>query len=155
MDDFHYTGPTQLLAGELLLLQGKTELARQRFEAAQAELGRRKLDASRTQLRLWLESWLHMRLGQTQEARKANALLVQEMARPYRIQLDIGLVLAAIRLNLLLGERAIALTMVREAVQIEIGRKILRNTIWLDPRLARFRNDAEILALLAEPDAPK
>ena len=155
MDDFHYAGPTQLLAGELVLLQGKTELARQRFEAAQAELIRRKLDTSRTQLRLWLESWLHMRLGRTQEARKANALLVQEMARPYRVQLDVGLVLAAIRLNLLLGERFNVLTMVREAAEVKIGRAILRNTIRLDPRLARFRNDAEILALVAEPDKQK
>ena len=155
MDDFHYAGPTQLLAGELLLLQGKTELARQRFEAAQAELVRRKLEPSRGQLRLWLESWLHMRLGRKQEARMGNALLVQELARPYRVHLDAGVVLGTIRLNLLLGERANALAMMREAAEIKIGRAILRTTIRLDPRLARFRDDAEILALLADPDAPK
>ena len=155
MDDFLYTGPTQLLAGELLLLQGKTELARQRFEAAQGELVRRKLDASRTQLRLWLESWLHLRLGRKQEARTRNALLVKEMTRPYRLQLDAGALLGAIRLNLLLGERANALAMLREAAEDKIGRAILRTTIRLDPRVARFRNDAEILALLAEPETKK
>ena len=155
MDDFHYAGPTQLLAGELLLLQGKTELARQRFEAAQAELVRRKLEPSRGQLRLWLESWLHMRLGRKQEARMGNALLVQELARPYRVHLDAGVVPGTIRLYLLLGERANALAMVREAVEDKMGRAILRTTIRLDPRIARFRNDAEILALLAEPDAQK
>ena len=84
-----------------------------------------------------------------------NALLVQELARPYRVHLDAGVVLGTIRLNLLLGERAIALAMLREAAEIKMGRAILRTTIRLDPRLARFRNDAEILTLLADPDAPK
>lgn len=157
MDDFHYAGPTQLLAGELLLLQGKAELARKRFEAAQAELTRRKLETSRGQLRLWLESWLQMRLGRTQEARKGNALLVQELPRPYRVRLDIGysLALGAIRLNLLLGERANALSIVREAAEDKLGRAITRTTIRLDPRLARFRDDPELLALLAESDKQK
>ena len=157
MDDFHYAGPTQLLAGELLLLQGKTELARKRFEGAQAELARRKLETSRGQLRLWLESWLQMRLGLAEDSRKANALLIQEMPRPYRVRIDIGysLGLGAIRLNLLLGERAIALAIMREAAEDKMGRMILRTTIHLDPRLIGFRNDAEILALLAEPDTKK
>ena len=155
LDDFHYAGPTQLLAGELQLLQGKIELARQRFEAAQAELVRHKLEPTRSQLRLWLESWLHMRLGRMQEARRGNALLVQELPRPYRVQLHTGVVLGAIRLNLLLGERAIALAIMREAAEDKFGRAIIRTTIRLDPRLARFRNDAEILALLVEPDTKK
>ena len=155
MDDFHYTGPTQLLAGELLLLQGKAELARQRFEAAQAELARRKLETSRSQLRVWVESWLHLRLGRTQDARKGNALLVQELAHPYRVQFENSMELGAIRLSLLLGERANALAIMRDAAEDTVGRAIIRTTIRLDPRIARFRDDPEFLALLAEPDTKK
>ena len=157
MEDAHYAGPTQLLAGELLLLQGKIELARHRFEAAHAELARRKLETSRGQLRLWLESWLQMRLGRKQEARKANALLIKELPRPYRVRLEVGysLDLRAIRLNLMLGERANALAIMRESAQDSLGRAILRTTIRLDPRFVRYRNDAEILALLVEPDKKK
>ena len=155
MDDFHYAGPTQLLAGELLLLQGKAELARQRFEAAQAELARRKPETTRSQLRLWVESWLHLRLGRTQDARKGNALLVQELPHPYRVQLENSMELGAIRLSLLLGERANTLAIMREVAEDKLGRAITRTTIRLDPRLVRYRDDAEMLALLAEPESKK
>ena len=158
MNDFHYTGPTQLLAGELLLLQDKIELAKVRFESALVDLGNRKLHPAQSLLRLWLEAWLNMRLGRLNEARAANMLLVKESPRPYRVRLDRQesvMVLGAVRLNLLLDERANALVLIREAAEDKLGRLILRTTIRLDPRLARFRDDAEIRALLADPDNKK
>jgi hypothetical protein len=54
--------------------------------------------------------------------------------------------------NLLLGEHAKAVRLMRDAVGFPQGRTIIRNALRLDPRMAPFRNDPEITALLAEPE---
>lgn len=151
MIDFDYTGPTALLQGELLLLQGKTELARLRFTEALAELGRHKAILERNFATTWLETWLLMRLGRLDEARKRNDVFFPELGRPYRIGLGTNWWFNPIAQNLLLGEHAKARELMREAAGVPQGRTVLRNALRLDPRMAPFRDDPEIAALLAEP----
>jgi len=153
MIDFDYTGPTALLAGELLLQQGKAELARLRFTEALAELGRHKADFSRNFSTTWLETWLLMRLGRLDEARKRNEVYFPELTRPYRFYLGTNWWFSPVTQNLLLGEHAKARDLIREAVGFQQGRTVLRHALRLDPRMAPFRDDPEIKMLLAEPSS--
>jgi hypothetical protein len=75
------------------------------------------------------------------------------VGRPFRINLSADWLFHLIPLQLLLGERAKALELMREAASFPHGRRMMRNSIKVDPRVARFRVDPEIVALLAEPAA--
>jgi hypothetical protein len=94
-----------------------------------------------------------MRLGRVDEARKRNEVFFPELARPFRIYLGTNWWFNPINQNLLLGEHAKALDLMRETVGFQLGRTILRNAFRLDPRMASFRDDPEIKALLAEPSS--
>ncbi|MEJ1970971.1 MAG: hypothetical protein WDM96_00120 [Lacunisphaera sp.] len=52
---------------------------------------------------------------------------------------------------MLLGERANALALIHEGAVAPTFRAQLRVALRVDPRMAPFRDDAEIKALLAEP----
>jgi hypothetical protein len=53
--------------------------------------------------------------------------------------------------NLLIAERAVALQLIREGAANDSGRSTIRQRMKLDPRMAPWRDDPEIAALLAEP----
>ncbi len=151
--DFDYTGPTEQLAGEILLLSGKTELARLRFQEAAAEFDRHAADLSRNIDVARLKCWLLMRLGQVKESRTLNAQLFKDIRRPYRINLYANWLFHPMALQLLLGERANALALMREAVDFPEGRQIIRNFMRIDSRMVPFRTDPAIVALLLDPAA--
>jgi tetratricopeptide (TPR) repeat protein len=151
MSDFDYTGPTALLIGEVLLLQGKTDLAKIRFTEAQAELARRKPVMTRYFNTVWLDSWVLMRLGKIQEARARNAIVHAELSRPYRTVPASTWFFGVVPRNLLFGEREKALELIRETVDLPLVRTFFRNAMMIDPRMAPFRNDKDLVALLAEP----
>ena len=150
MTDFEYTGPTALLAGELLLMQGKPSFAIQRFEEASAQLTRRKAESISNIFVLNLDTWVLMRLGKVQAAKAQNQLMLKEIARPYAINIGATPLFNPIFLNLLLGERTQALDLWREAARDGGVRLALASVMRFDARLAKFRNDAAILALLAQ-----
>jgi tetratricopeptide (TPR) repeat protein len=150
MNDVFYTGPTSLLGGEVLLLQGKAELAKIRFAEAQAQLAGRKPVMTRFFNTVWLDSWMLMRLGKMDEARARNLLVYQELQRPFRVVGGGAWIFSHIARNLLLGEREKALALIREAAVRPNIKTYLRNAMELDPRMAPFRNDNEIVAILAE-----
>jgi hypothetical protein len=58
---------------------------------------------------------------------------------------------SSLRACLLLDDRVEALTELREAVADAQGRLLLRNLFQVDPKMAPFRDDPEIVALLKEP----
>jgi tetratricopeptide (TPR) repeat protein len=155
MIDFDFTGPTSLLAGELLFLEGKPELARLKFEDAQAEMSRHMATQTRNFSTLWLDAWILMRLGRVDEARARNAVIFPELQRPFRIYLGTNWWFSPIPGNLLLGERGQAVALIREAVTFQYGRAVIRQALRSDPRMAPWRDDKEIAALLAEPEAKK
>jgi tetratricopeptide (TPR) repeat protein len=153
--DFEYTGPKALLTGELQLLQGKPELARLSFESAVAELAKHAAVANVSFRSMWLDAWLLARLGRGEEARTRNAVIFPEYPRPFQILLGQNWWFNPITLNLIIGERAKALDLMREAVEFQDGRGIVRVAMKVDPRMAPFRDDPEIKALLAAPDSAK
>jgi hypothetical protein len=139
-----------LLASELYLQQGKTELARLRFTDALAELGRHKPDFRRGFSTFWLEPWLLMRLGRIEEARARNQMFAAETERPFRLYLGTSRWFNPIAGYLLLNDRAQALVLMREALGFQHGAKLMRNALRLDPRMAPFRDDSEIAARLID-----
>jgi tetratricopeptide (TPR) repeat protein len=153
--DFDYTGPTNLLVGELLLLQGKPELAQLKFAEAQTELAKHPVDLQRNFSTTWLEPWILMRLEKIADARARNAVVFSELERPYRVFLGTNWWFSAIPRNLLLGERDKALTLIREASRFDLGPQVIRQGLRMDPRLAAWRNDPEILKLLEPSSAEK
>jgi tetratricopeptide (TPR) repeat protein len=150
--DFDYTGPKQLLEGELFLLDGKPELARQSYEAALAELGRHPEVVTDNFRSRWLDAWLLNRLGRRPEALASNAIGFSELERPFRIYIGTNWWFNPIVGNLLLGERNRALELMREAVLFQHGRTIIAHMLAVDPRMTPWRDDPDIAALLAAPE---
>jgi tetratricopeptide (TPR) repeat protein len=152
MIDFDYRGPKALLAAALLEQAGKKELARVQYTAALEELQRsRSLNPEDTQTYL-NEAWILHGLGRAAEARAALRIFNESLPRPYVLSPMATWWFQAIAANLLMGERETALALMREcATGTTLGRATIRSRLAGDPRMAPFRDDPEIKALLAEP----
>ena len=173
IEDFDYIGPKALLAAQLLEQQGKPELARLQYEAALAELRARQARTPGNATLRSLEVWIAHGLGRDEEARTLNRTRLETIRRPYQFAALSDWWFSAIPCCLLIGDRATALTLIREAVTSSGpaaasdraerlgegapetaaagGRAALRMRVKFDPRMAPFRGDPEIQALLAEP----
>jgi TolB-like protein/Tfp pilus assembly protein PilF len=142
--------PKRLLRGDLLERQGKPELAHVEYAAALADIAREK--AIKPNLNFERpEIWLLMGLGRRMEARARINVAFQAAVRPVNLRGSTGSWLGMITTLLLLDEHAKALTLLREAVSDEWGRRLMAGTFAIDPHLAPFRDDPQITALLAEP----
>jgi tetratricopeptide (TPR) repeat protein len=150
--DFEYAGPTALLNASLLELQGKTELAQRQYEVAQGEILRmRQTDPGRIGLSQ-VEFWTLLGLGRTEEAKVSFRRVVEGTRRPYAQDMVNGWWFTVIPGSLLIGDRATALTLLRESVETRPqSRAAFRLRFEIDPRMAPFRDDPEIKALLADP----
>ena len=149
--DGTYTFPKALLAGELDQLDGHDDIARIQFEAAHKEVQAR-LAADPTDLRpMRAAMWVQLGLGHRDQARAALQINLQLRPTPYHWTLNLTWWTSALRACLLLDERAQAITLLREACAESTGRLLLRNLFHVDPKMAPFRDDPEIVALLAEP----
>jgi tetratricopeptide (TPR) repeat protein len=174
IEDFYYVGPKSLLMAALLEASGKRETARLNYDAALTETRTRQAREPGN-LRLQnVETSALLGLGRLDEARAANRVVMESVRRPYRYDPFETWWFSEIPRCLLLGERETALQLLREAAVGEAatpsGRiatwsshigvsTILRTAMKQDPRMAPFRDDPEIVALLAEPkketaDAP-
>ncbi len=173
IEDFDYVGPKALLTAQLLELRGRPELARLQYEAALAEVRTRQA-RSPTDLALrGSEAWILLGLGRGEEVRQLNRILSENLRRPYGYAQLSDWWFTAIPFNLLTGDRVLALQLLREAVSTgarpprratedSLGelsdhdmasgeaRAALRLRFKFDPRMAPFREDPEIVALLAE-----
>lgn len=156
MIDFDFRGPKAMLAAALLELAGKKELARVQYESALETLQRSRAANPEDGQTFLNEAWIKHALGRTDEARTALRTYNETLARPFTVSPLSTWWFQAIPANLLMGERETALTLMREAVDaVSGGRNTIRQRLGLDPRLARFRDDAEIQAILAEPQPTK
>lgn len=151
MNDFYYIGPRSLLLGDLLALQGQSDLAREQYERALAEI--RRVAAAQPDDMDWrpAEFWTLVGLGRTDEARQAAQRQLGTLRRPYRPVYNVWWH-NPITVQLLAGNRSAALALIREAAAVPIVRDQIRTALRIDPRMAPFRGDPEIQALLAEPE---
>jgi tetratricopeptide (TPR) repeat protein len=152
LTDFDFTGPKALLLGDLLLRDGRKDLARLQYEAALAEI-QREVARNPTDLRAKrAELWTLLGLDRREDAQAGLQILLQSLPRPYRANIDSSWWTGAIRACFLLDEREQALRLLREAASDPISRQLLRNQIRVDPEMASYRDAADIRALLAEPE---
>jgi tetratricopeptide (TPR) repeat protein len=156
MVDFDFRGPKALPIAALLELGGKKELARLQYEAAQQELLRGRA-ANPADVQTYLvEAWILHGLGHDEEARTALRVYNESILRPYTVTPMAGWWFHPIAANLLMGEHGTALELMRDAVASQAeGRATLRGRFAVDRRMAPFRDDPEIKALLAEPEEKK
>ncbi len=168
VEDFYYVGPKSLLMAALLEASGKRASARLHHEAALAEIrDRQAREPSNLSLR-YLEACALLGLGRMDEAHTANRVAMETERRPYRYDPFDLWWFSSIPRGLLLGERETVLQLLREAVGGEVatpsgriptgesrvsGRTAMRLAMRQDARMAPFRDDPEIVALLAEPVA--
>ncbi len=156
MIDFDYRGPKALLSAALLELAGKKELARVQYQTALADLERgRTLNPEDGQTYL-NEAWIKYGLGRIDEAKAALRIANETLARPYVLGPLGTWWFQAVAANLLMGNRTFALDLIRDACEARQDAKTtIRQRLALDPRMAPFRDDPEIQAILAEPTAAK
>lgn len=154
--DFEYAGPTALLNASLLELQGKQELARRQYETAHSEIQRmRQTDPARIGLSQ-VEFWTLLGLGRLEEAKASHRRVVEGSRRPYLHDMVNGWWFTVLPGALLIGDRTTALTLLRESIELRPeSRAAFRLRFQIDPRMAPFRDDPEIKALLAEPGVGK
>lgn len=149
--DGTYIFPKAMLVGELDAIDGNSDAARINYQAALDEI-RRTLAAEPTDLRPWrAELWVQLALGHREEALAALRVNLQRAPHPFHWNLNLTWWTSAPRGCLLLGERAQALALLKEACSEPQGRLLLRNLLQVDPKMAPFRDDPQIVALLAEP----
>ena len=151
LSDFNFTGPKAQLLGDLLVIAGRKDLARLQYETALIEIKREKA-RDPTDLRVRRsEFWTLLGLDRLDEALTVLRIFLDGQARPYRYTINIDWWSGPIRASLLLKERGPALALIREATVDPQSRVVLRNLFKVDPRMAPYRDDPEIKALLAEP----
>ncbi|HVT73882.1 MAG TPA: TIR domain-containing protein [Lacunisphaera sp.] len=154
MVDFDYIGPKELLAAELLELQGKHALARVRYEAALAEMQRHRAAEPGNEGLYAAEAWILRGLGREEEARVAYRVVLDSQPHPVRGSPMNSWWFQTVPFLLLAGDRAGAVELLRELVgQDPRIHARIRQLMQLDKRMAPFREDPEINALLAEPSA--
>jgi tetratricopeptide (TPR) repeat protein len=143
--------PKGLLVGELHDFLGETAAARLQYEGALAVVQQRiAKDPADPEYRL-AEAWVRLKLGQPDEARRLVAGVRDLWPKPYRTGYNRDWCYTLIPIHLLLGERAQALAMIKQAAELPEERRLMRNAIALDRRLGAWRNDTEIMGLIAEP----
>ena len=146
-----YTGPTALLQAMLLAQQGKAGLARVQYEAALVELSHRRKENPSDQTTRNSEVWIMLGLGRTEEARALHHTDVESLRRPFRVLMTSVWWYGPIPRSLLVGDRETALQLIREGASEAEGRKWIRRQLQTDVRMAPFRDDPQITALLADP----
>ena len=181
IDDFDFAGSTALLTAQLLELAGKPAMARAQYAVALTEVQARKLRNPTDSAVHTSEVWALLGLGRADEARVLHRLTLEGVRRPYRYGPLGAWWFNVIPASLLLDDRATALDLMREAVTPSaegvVSRRVtsdsymtrrlagavdgeayaakaraaLRLRFKQDPRMARWRDDPEIVALLAEP----
>ncbi|MDI1338048.1 MAG: tetratricopeptide repeat protein, partial [Lacunisphaera sp.] len=152
-DANNYSGPAALPRAILLAQEGKAGLARAQYEVALAAVARRKAENPSDQTYRRAEVWIMLGLGRQDEARALFRTALENYTRPYQISPLSGWVFDIIPMGLLVGERATAVQLIRESATSAEGRQTIRLRLQADARMATFRDDPEITALLAEPAA--
>ena len=151
LNDGGYIFPKAMLAGDVAALDKQTDVARIQYEAALKDVrALQSTDPTDTRY-LRAELWIQLGLGDTAAARAALRINQQLAPKPYRWTMNMVWWSSSLRAEFLLGERAEAMTHLKEAAIQPVSRLLLRNLMNADPKMAPFRDDPEVVALLADP----
>ncbi len=153
-DVANYQGPKALLQALLLERRGSVELARTHYEAALIQIQRNRTERPNDPSTHHCEALALVGLGRLEEARTAHRAAMELHRRPARIPAFSLWFAAALPRTLLVGDRETALALARDYAQDPESRQTARQRLTIDPRLVKFRDDPELIAILAEPAAP-
>jgi hypothetical protein len=158
IEDWHYQGPTDFLTAQLLQLRGEPARARLHYESALTEVRERQArSATDVELRV-LEMWILHGMGRTVEAGALYRDFVQPtLPRPLQIESLNYWWFGGLPSCLLIGDRATALEMIREATGAADStaretRAALRLRLQFDPRLASWWNDPAVQTMVMAGD---
>jgi tetratricopeptide (TPR) repeat protein len=149
-DAFNYSGPTALPRAEMLARQGKPGQARVHYEAALAELKRRQAASPSDFTGRAAEIWTLLGLGRREEALALHRIALEGLRRPWRVTALASWWFDVIPRALLLGDRETALALIRDSTVDAEGRRVIKLRMNWDARMAPFRDDPEIVVLLAD-----
>jgi tetratricopeptide (TPR) repeat protein len=147
-DANYYSGPAALPRAELLARQGRPGQARVQYEAALAEINRRKAENPGDTTGRLAEIWTLHGLGRKDEALALHRVAMESRWRPHRVPTMVSWTFDAIPRALLVGDRAGALELMREAAAVPEDLRTLRLRMQWDARMAGYREDPEIAAVL-------
>jgi tetratricopeptide (TPR) repeat protein len=148
--DFWYTGPKATLMGDLYAAQKQRELAKGQFAAALAELALEKAAMPSDEDILRSETWALIGLGRLEDARADIRILVGELRAEHQEPFFGSWWFNPIPASLLVGDRETALELIKIYAVRKDGRKLMRVALAIDPRMVPFRNDPEIVSLIAD-----
>ncbi len=157
-DANNYSGPAALPRAELLARQGRPGQARVQYEAALAEINRRKAENPGDTTGRLAEIWALLGLGRKDEALALHRVTMESRRRPHRVPPMVSWTFDTIPRALLVGDRAGAIELMREAAAFPEDLQTLRLRMQWDARMAGYREDPEIAAVLgagSEPAAPR
>lgn len=161
LNDFEYRGPRALLEAALLAIAGKKQTAQIQYAAALAEVQKQRAERPGDTSLLIMEAWCLHGLGRNAEARATLLTCNEGTMRPYTFSPINPWWFQVVPANLLFGDREFALVLLRDTIaKLPLTRDVLRLRLDLDPRMAPFRADPEIVAILgpakpaAAPPAP-
>jgi tetratricopeptide (TPR) repeat protein len=174
VDDYDFVGPKTVLEAMLYDLQGRPKAAQACWNSALTLL-RQRLATNVAPDDSSAELWCLHGLGRDEEARGLLPTYNQQLRRPFRIGFGSSWWFNPIPCNLLLGNKAMAMQLLREALAQDIRgtgkivnaretdvsrdgyvtdfRQVLYQNLMLDPRMQPWRNDPDIKALLASTDS--
>lgn len=147
-DANNYSGPAALPRAELLVRQGRPGQARTQYEAAWAEINRRKAENPGDTTGRLAEVWTLLGLGRKDEALALHRVAMESRWRPHRVPAMASWTFDSIPRALLVGDRAGALELMREAAADPENVRTLRLRLQWDARMEPFRKDPEIVAVV-------
>lgn len=150
-DASNYTGPKSLLTALLHDRRGNAELARGQYEAALTELRRYRDSHPSDASTLGTEALILVGLNRLDDARRSHRAALQIALRPFRATAFTLWISSNVRRAFLVGDRPALLALLKEVAGDKESRGTVRSRMKLDPLLASYRADPEILAILAEP----
>jgi len=173
VNDYDFVGPKAVLEAALLESNGQRDVAQLRYASALAEIKQKEAAEPGDIDFIRIEAWTLHGMGRDEEARRLLHTYNEAVQRPYRVGFGNSWWFTVIPCNLLLGDRATAVQLIREAAaQDTLGegtvvfakgtdvtrngypnsyRQIIYQMMRVDPRMAPFRADPEIKAILAPP----
>ena len=154
IEDNTYSGPKALLLGQLYKAEGKANAAQAMFAEAMGQFLSRETDGHASVDRM-SKCWTLLESGKKEEAQTLARAMAEARGELESNQVYNTWWFSRIPLDLLVDNRITALKSIKEMASLPGGPDYLLMAFKLDPRMAPFRDDPEIVGLIHSSSADK